>query len=76
MKERIEEYIIDRFEGEVAVCESPDGTMMEFALADLPDDVREGDVVGLDATGLRLLDKETQRRKTRIEKKIDDLFID
>jgi len=37
--------IIDRFEGEMAVCEKPDRTMLSLPRAGLPPDAREGDVV-------------------------------
>lgn len=38
-------YIIDRFEGEYAVCEAPDGAMQTIRQGDLPPDAQEGDLL-------------------------------
>lgn len=64
-------YIIDRFEGEFAVCELEDMSMVNIPRKALPPDAREGDsiLVTID-------DAETEDRKARIGKLMDDLFVD
>lgn len=39
------QLIVDRFEGEWAVCEYGDGKMLELPRTVLPKDVRDGDVL-------------------------------
>ena len=64
-------YIIDRFEGEFAVCELEDMSMVNIPKKALPSDALEGDsiLVTIDSA-------ETEARKKKIGKLMDDLFVD
>lgn len=64
-------YIIDRFEGEFAVCELEDMTMVNIPKKALPTEAREGDsiLVTVDPA-------ETEERKENIKHLMDDLFQD
>jgi len=61
-----ERYIIDRFEGETAVCETQDEETIAINRADLPDNVREGTVIRRE-NGVYFADEqETKSRQERI----------
>ncbi len=38
-------WCVDRFEGDIVVCERWDGSHCRFLRSDLPPDVREGDIL-------------------------------
>jgi hypothetical protein len=62
--------IIDRFEGNFAVVETSTG-MVNIPRVDIPKTAREGDTL------IFLIDKDaTDKRKERIEKKMNKLFKD
>lgn len=68
-------YIVDRVEGEIAVCERDDMKFFDILLAELPQDVKAGDCLVL-SDGVWSVDvDETAMRKQRIDKKMRDLFI-
>lgn len=61
-----EKYIIDRFEGETAVCESQDDETVLIDRTDLPDNAREGTVISY-RNGVYVTDEqETRSRQERI----------
>jgi len=60
--------IIDRFEGDFAVCEKADRTMMNVKRSRLPPDVKEGDVLNIKGDTITVDTKETLRRKLQVEK--------
>lgn len=64
-------YIIDRFEGEFAVCELEDMSIVNIPKDALPPEAHEGDsiLVTIDSV-------ETEGRKEKIKKLMDDLFLD
>lgn len=49
-------YIIDRFEGDVAFCETADGKREEINKALLPESAKEGSAVEFDSNGKSRLD--------------------
>lgn len=60
-----QEYIIDRFEGEFAICELPSGAHENYPIEQLPKGVKEGDL--LIREGDRFVidrEKTEQRRRT------------
>ena len=61
--------IIDRFEGDYAIVELPDMTMVDMPISLVPKGAREGDVlvISIDA-------EETAKRKEKIKKLMDDLW--
>lgn len=66
--------VIDRFEGEYAVVELDDGKMKNIEIALLPPEVAEGTVLVIDDDNIYVDKDETERRKEKAEKLLDDLF--
>ena len=68
--------IIDRFEGEYAVCEDPDTEKQSILpRVTLPRGVREGDCLIPDGKGGYLLDAQaTLSRRARIKAMLEDLY--
>ena len=67
--------VIDRFEGDFAVCEKDDKTMINIEKIKLPQSVKEGDVITFSGNKLTLNVVETKRRKLEIDKMTKDLWI-
>ena len=61
--------IIDRFEGEFAVVETPEGALVTLPISLLPENTAEGDVIFICKD-----ESATAARKERIKKLMDDLF--
>jgi hypothetical protein len=69
-------YIIDRFEGDLAVCEAEDGKMVDIEKSRLPKNAEVGDVIIFE-NGHFLVDKEeTDKRRKEIEDLMNELFED
>jgi hypothetical protein len=67
--------VIDRFEGNYAVCEKEDRTMINIDKAKVPCDAKEGDVLIIKENEI-IVDKEaTLKRKEKIEELTKDLWI-
>ena len=67
--------VIDRFEGECAVCESQSGTLYAVPRELLPESAREGDVVVAWGDGRLTVDAAaTRARSERIQALHDRLF--
>lgn len=66
--------VVDRFEGKYAVCEKEDKTMINIEKLKLPKEVKEGDVLTIEATGISINLKETIDRKAKIKKLIKDIW--
>jgi hypothetical protein len=69
-------YTIDRFEGDLAVCESEDLGSIDIKRADLPAAAKEGDSLIYDGVRYFLDAASTDECRERIQKKVDDLFVD
>lgn len=67
-------YAIDRFEGEYAVCEGPDGAMRNVARVELPRGAREGDVLAYGGGGWEIDRQETARRRERARAQFESLL--
>ncbi len=69
------ELIIDRIEGDIAVCENIDRTTTSIPLILLPEGVKEGDVISKDENGGFIIDAEkTFERKKRIKRLLSNLW--
>lgn len=66
--------VIDRFEGEFAVCETEDRTMINILRKDIPDNAKEGDILIIDGQKILIDSQATQERKQKIEKLMEDLW--
>ncbi len=58
-------FIIDRFEGTYAVCESEDSSIALIPKYKLPSDCKEGDCIVQDGHGMYQKDTEAETAKTR-----------
>jgi hypothetical protein len=65
---------IDRFEGEIAVCESPAGTSMTIEKSKLPAEAKAGDVLCIDGDTITIDTEETAARKKKVAALVDELF--
>ena len=63
---------IDRFEGELAVCQQDDGTMINIKREVLPPDCAEGDA--LEAKDGIYTKKDNQLRRDQMKSKMQSLF--
>lgn len=63
--------IIDRFEGNFAVCEINADLFVNIPIEALPSDVKEGDVINITVD-----ETETQKRKRNIDNLMNRLFKD
>ncbi len=68
------QVIIDRFEGNFAVCERPDRTMLNIPRNKLPAGAREGDVLIFEGNNIRLDPTATLKRKKAVEEEMKDLW--
>lgn len=69
-------YIIDRFEGEYAVCEIEAGKFIDIPKADIPKGAKEGDILSKTDNGYRIEKVETEAKKEEIKKRMNRLFVD
>ncbi|OPJ60314.1 DUF3006 domain-containing protein [Clostridium oryzae] len=67
-------FIIDRFEGDYAVCEDENRKMINIELKRIPKEAKEGDVLKKNGDKIILDLKETQKRKTYIKKLSEDIW--
>jgi hypothetical protein len=65
---------IDRYEGEYAVCEKADRTMMNIEKSRLPASAKEGDILIVDGDKIEIDSGATTKRKKRIENLMNDLW--
>lgn len=66
--------IIDRFEGDFAVCEKEDRRMINIERAVIPSEAREGDVLIVDGGSITIDEAETEKRKRLIEELTKDIW--
>lgn len=64
--------IIDRFEGNFAVCEMEDESFMDIEIALMPKDAKEGDIIVICGDNIEIDVEATKSRR----KKIEDLMAD
>ncbi|MBE6067445.1 MAG: DUF3006 domain-containing protein [Clostridium lundense] len=63
--------IIDRFEGDFAVCEKENKTMIDIPKEILPEEAKEGDVLNIN---ICIDTEETENRKKVIEELTKDIW--
>jgi hypothetical protein len=66
--------VIDRFEGQTAVCERPDRTMLSLPRSGLPSEAREGDVIIISKGAVRIDRSATAARKKAAEEKLRQIM--
>ncbi|WP_374048761.1 DUF3006 domain-containing protein [uncultured Clostridium sp.] len=71
---KILKLIIDRFEGEFAVCENEEGKMINISRNKLPKEAKEGDVIIIEKEKVYIDVEETERLKREIEELVKDIW--
>ncbi|MCM0647365.1 DUF3006 domain-containing protein [Clostridium swellfunianum] len=66
--------IIDRFEGNFAVCEKEDEEMINIEKSKLPSNSKEGDVLIINGENTTFDEEETNARRERVRKLMDSLW--
>jgi len=66
--------IIDRFEGDFAVCEKEDRQMLDIERDKIPTTAKEGDVLNITNDRITIDLEDTKRRKKEIEELTKDLW--
>ncbi|MZQ76328.1 MAG: DUF3006 family protein [Peptoclostridium sp.] len=66
--------VIDRFEGDVAVVELEDRSVVEIQRKLLPEHALEGDVLIIDGEIVSIDEDDTKNRKEKAEKLMNELF--
>lgn len=66
--------IIDRFEGQYAVCETEDRQMVNIEKAKLPHDAKDGSVLIIGEDKIDIDIKETEERQNKIKILMEDLW--
>ncbi len=70
---KVMKYTIDRIGEKVVICENENGDMVKVQASELPEDVREGDIL-TEAEGTWTLEKEdTEMRRQKIREKLRGL---
>ncbi|MBQ6387648.1 MAG: DUF3006 domain-containing protein [Ruminococcus sp.] len=72
----MKKFTVDQIEGDIAVLECENGSFVHMELASLPKHIHEGDIIRFDADSCFLSAEETDRRRQKIQKLMDKLFID
>ena len=70
--------VIDRFEGDFAVCEKDDRTMFNISKDRLPNGAKEGDVLSIIENSIAELSifQKFQKRKRAADKLMQDIWRD
>lgn len=66
--------IIDRFEGDYAICETDSGDMIHLEINQLPSQIQEGDILIIDEDSIRIDQEKTSERRKKIQDLMDDLW--
>jgi hypothetical protein len=66
--------VIDRFEGDFAVCERDDRTMVNIARGKLPAGAKEGDVLAVAGDQLTIDHQATEERRRESERLASDFW--
>lgn len=68
-------YVVDRIEGNYAVCEDENNKIVNIPLKELPEDIKEKDVISFEEDKIsKILIQDTLERKKRIQEMVKDLW--
>ena len=70
----MKQLVIDRFEGDIAVCEQIDRTMFNIQRSKLPPAAKEGDVILIEGDTIRIDPKATAERASQVGKMMQNLW--
>ncbi|HHW30346.1 MAG TPA: DUF3006 domain-containing protein [Clostridiaceae bacterium] len=72
--EEKEYLILDRFEGDYAVCEDKNGEMVNIERSKIPKEAKEGSMLTIEDNRIQINQRETEKRRNRIIDMIKDLW--
>ena len=67
-------YSIDRIEENIAVCEDDDGNVLKLSVDELPQEIREGDIMEKTESGFVIDADETKARRKKIAELQRNIF--
>lgn len=67
-------FIIDRFEGNFAVCEDEEGNMHNIARSLIVGKPHEGDIIEKQGNTYNINPEETEKRKKEVEELMKDMW--
>lgn len=67
-------YSIDRIEENIAVCEGDDGNVLKLKLDELPENIREGEIIVRTENGYTIDSDETSARRKKMAEMQKKLF--
>ena len=67
-------YIIDRIEGNIAICENENGNFLEIDILSLPSNIKEGDCIKFENSKYTVDEKYAEERRKNIRKKMNNLW--
>lgn len=66
--------VIDRFEGQYAVCIDDDKKILNIQINKLPENAKPGQVLNIDGNVVCIDEKSTSEREAKIKKLMDQLW--
>lgn len=68
--------IIDRFEGNYAVCETEENKFIDILKSYIPEGAKEGDILTKTDNGYFIEKAETEEKREAIKNRMNRLFVD
>ncbi|WP_020155819.1 DUF3006 domain-containing protein [Caldibacillus debilis] len=69
-------YIIDHFEEKFAVCEDPEGRLVDIERSKIPKEAKEGDVLICKNGRFAVDKKQTEKLRREIERLMEEVWED
>lgn len=66
--------IIDRFEGNFAVCEMENKEIIDIERSRIPKEAKEGDILVINSDKIYISYEETEKRRSEIERLANELW--
>lgn len=67
-------YSVERIEENIAVCEADDGSVLKLKLYELPQGIREGDIINQTENGFVVNSAETKSRRKKMAEMQRNIF--
>ncbi len=67
-------YSVERIEENIAVCEADDGSVLKLKLDELPQGIREGDIIEQTENGFAINSAETESRRKKMAEMQRNIF--
>lgn len=67
-------YSVERIEENIVVCEADDGSVLKLKLYELPQEIREGDIIDQTGNGFVVNSAETESRRKKMAEMQRNIF--